>query len=307
MGNVTSTNLTTEREVMRLAVELAARCVSEEGKVSPQVAAIVVRDGMVLAAAYRGELKDGEHAEFTLLERKLPGVDLSGATLYSTLEPCTHRNHPKVSCTDRVIARKLKRVVIGTLDPNQTIRGLGELRLQDAGIEITRFHHDFVLELRELNKEFNAQHPVRGMQRDASQTIDPVSLGETGLNGHRIGYNEDGDKVEWIPSDGVAGEFWPMILRRNDAAILQEYNDLWDKVWWNRHQNWIWRLDSGKETLQQGQVKILADAKKAAKRIEDKFGKENLGWNDFDWGLLSGRLSALSWVLGSDWDESLDT
>lgn len=50
-----------------------------------------------------------------------------------------------------MIDRKLKRVVIGTLDPNQTIRGLGELRLQEAGIEITRFAPDFVLQLRELN------------------------------------------------------------------------------------------------------------------------------------------------------------
>ncbi|WP_375542285.1 hypothetical protein [Paraburkholderia sp. CNPSo 3274] len=69
---------------------------------------------------------------------KLQGVDLEGATLYSTLEPCTHRNHPKVSCTDRVIDRKLKRVVIGTLDPNQMIRGLGELRLQDGVVSRNR-------------------------------------------------------------------------------------------------------------------------------------------------------------------------
>ncbi|WP_408289332.1 hypothetical protein [Paraburkholderia aspalathi] len=88
-------------------------------------------------------------------------MDLEGATLYSTLEPCTHRSHPKVSCTDRVIDRKLKRVVIGTLDPNQMIRGLGELRLQDAGMEITRCDPDLVLELRALNQEFAALHPSR--------------------------------------------------------------------------------------------------------------------------------------------------
>lgn len=294
-----------ERQLMAMAIGIAGKCVSEPGKTSPKVAAIVVRDGVVVGTAFRGELKPGEHAEFTLLERKLAGVDLEGATLYSTLEPCTHRSHPKISCTDRIIERKLKRVVIGTLDPNHSIRGLGELRLQEAGIEITRFDPDLVWSLRELNREFSALHPVRGMQRSATQMADPMP-NEVGPNGHRVGYNAKGDKVEWIPDDD-GGEPWEMLLRRNDSAILQEYNDLRDKVWWNRHQNWLHRLETGEEILRPGQEEVLATAKKAAKRIEKKFGRKNLGWDDFEWGLLSGRMSALSWVIGADWDESLDT
>ena len=107
----TAMTSSTEREFMALAIELAEKCLSEAGKVSPKVGAVAVRDGVILGTAYRGEVKPGEHAEYTLFERKLKKVDLKGATLYTTLEPCTHRNHPKIACADRVIARGIKRVV----------------------------------------------------------------------------------------------------------------------------------------------------------------------------------------------------
>src|SRR5579872_4192930 len=128
-----------EFSFMRRAIEEAKRSVSEDTRTHPRVGCVVVKDGRSLASGCRGDLYPGDHAEFTTLEKKLTNRILSGSTVYTTLEPCTTRKHPKIPCADRLIERRVSRVVIGMLDPNQVITGRGILRLRRAGIAVDLF------------------------------------------------------------------------------------------------------------------------------------------------------------------------
>ena len=164
-----------DRRFARLAIEEARRSVPEDDRVHPNVGVVVVKDGRVLATAHRGEFPQC-HGEYIVLEKKLPDVSLAGSTVYTTLEPCTSRNHPKVPCATRLAERKVGRVVIGMLDPDDRISGRGQRALRKAGIATGLFDHDLMTELEELNRDFirERETQLRGTpsdQREQSSTL----------------------------------------------------------------------------------------------------------------------------------------
>jgi len=147
---------TGERHFMELAIEEARKSKPEVGRKNapPSVGVVVVKDGEVLAKAHRGELGEGDHAEYTVLEKKLRDNIIAGTTVYTTLEPCTRRGKDKVPCAERLIERNVARVVIGILDPNPEIFATSYTRLRKAGIAVQLFDADLVLQIEEINREF---------------------------------------------------------------------------------------------------------------------------------------------------------
>jgi PIN domain len=107
---------------------------------------------------------------------------------------------------------------------------------------------------------------------------------------------------------------------RRLTEILQAIDELITKVWYNRHQVSREKIEDGTIMIVEKepfpvkdherrpiQRDIWEGALKAAAKVEKRLGLENLGpWDDFEWGMLNGKLSALRWVLGEDWD-MLDT
>ena len=131
------------------------------------------------------------------------------------------------------------------------------------------------------------------------------------------------DVIKDVDSDLLAdhdSEFNSSQQPRRLSEILEAEHLLFRQVWYNRHWNLRMEIEQGEHQVvpeaeysrdpylpHQTVDTIWAGASAAAKKTEEEVGLENLGpWDDFEWGMLNGKLSALRWILGDDWD-MLDT
>lgn len=121
-----------DMRIMQAALSLAQRNLGQTWP-NPAVGAIIVRDGKIIAEGWTA--RGGRpHAETQALDDA--GAQARGATLYVTLEPCSH--HGKTApCAEAIIHAGIARCVIACRDPNPQVNGAGIAMLQKAGIEVT--------------------------------------------------------------------------------------------------------------------------------------------------------------------------
>ncbi len=115
---------------MKLALKLARRGLGWTSP-NPMVGAVLVKNNRIIGQGYHRRF-GGNHAEVNALQHA--EADPSGATLYVTLEPCCHYGKTP-PCVDAIIKNKIKKVVIGTLDPNSQVSGKSVTILNQHGLE----------------------------------------------------------------------------------------------------------------------------------------------------------------------------
>jgi diaminohydroxyphosphoribosylaminopyrimidine deaminase/5-amino-6-(5-phosphoribosylamino)uracil reductase len=186
---------------MEEALELAARGVGRTSP-NPAVGAVVVREGSIAGRGFH-TWAGIKHAEVVALEQAREQA--RGATLYLTLEPCSHQGRTP-PCSDAILAAGIRKVVAPLEDPNPEVRGKGFEKLRQAGIEV-EIDQSYAHRAAQLNEAFI--HFMR-----TGRPLVTVKAAVT-LDG-KIAAPEDNEG--WITSDRARAHV--QTLRHRSDAIL---------------------------------------------------------------------------------------
>ncbi|HEY0829353.1 MAG TPA: bifunctional diaminohydroxyphosphoribosylaminopyrimidine deaminase/5-amino-6-(5-phosphoribosylamino)uracil reductase RibD [Bacilli bacterium] len=141
-------NILNDESYMRLALQMAGQAQGQTG-INPVVGCVIVKDGRIVGLG--SHLRMGSaHAEIHALQ--MAGSEAEGSTVYVTLEPCSHYGQTP-PCCDRLIAEKVRKVVVAAEDPNPLVAGNGIRQLREQGIEVQIGL--LQQEARDLNEVFN--------------------------------------------------------------------------------------------------------------------------------------------------------
>ena len=172
---------------------------------------------------------------------------------------------------------------------------------------------------------FFVTHNTRDFsQHDGDLRLPHVDLQTVLSSGKRHYATSIIDVVKYIDGEVLAEYEWELTYQPEPrwlSEILDAEHLLFRQVWYNRHMNLHFKVGRGDVQIITGEEfkklegyhpEVVVDtvwegALKAARKTEEEVGRELLGpWDDFEWGVINGKLSAIRWVLGDEWD-MLDT
>lgn len=127
-----TTDMEQDRQYMKMALELAQKGMGFTAP-NPMVGAVIVKNGRIIGQGYHRKYGD-LHAEREALA--VCTEEPKGASIYVTLEPCCHYGK-QPPCVNAILEAGIRRVIIGSSDPNPLVAGKGIRILKDHGIEVT--------------------------------------------------------------------------------------------------------------------------------------------------------------------------
>ena len=193
--------------LMRKAIEISAPY-KYLVKPNPMVGALIVKDGKILAEGAHEKFGEA-HAEvncFNSLKEKIE----EDHVMICTLEPCNHYGKTP-PCTKKIIESGIKKIIIGSLDPNPKVAGTGIKTLKDAGLEVS--YGVLEKEVRELNKFFFFKH----------ENGRPFITIKIASSADWMSHSKDGSTT-WITSEASRKDV--QLIRAEHDAILTGGNTI---------------------------------------------------------------------------------
>src|ERR1019366_6213146 len=128
--------MTQDEQYMKRCLDLAIKGLGHVAP-NPLVGCVIVDEGKIIGEGYHQKFGEA-HAEVNAVNAVPDELNhrLPHSTLYVNLEPCSHFGKTP-PCADMIVSHKIKRVVIGSFDPNLQVNGQGIQKLKDAGIEVS--------------------------------------------------------------------------------------------------------------------------------------------------------------------------
>ena len=171
------------------------------------------------------------------------------------------------------------------------------------GIDVRIYHLERIANLLDLPKMYGVRLEFLDIEMSKEEQLSYFdSMREQQLNSISKQLEDLKQHVMRYTSKNISFE------DEEDVRTLEEVceaeNMFYEKVWLDRHLSLKYRVEQLGEKIN---PEVWNNAQKAAAKLIEKYGEKNIGpYSDFEWGMLNGKLSALRWVLGCEWD-MLDT